>query len=113
MRPVIVKAYGSLDPAGEDAAAAVRDVLESWYIEDAVELQGDLLRISFEGDTFPDDEVVEALRPYLCESSQGKLDVLDLEEWTLHRYFFTYGHVRDNKVTLDKALETCSMKNGL
>ncbi|MCQ2443968.1 MAG: hypothetical protein MJ061_00495 [Mailhella sp.] len=111
---MIVKAYGSLDPAGEEALEAVRGVLESWFIDaGAVELEGDLLRISFEGDVFPDDEVVDALRPFLSDASRGKLDILDLEEWTLHRYFFTYGTVRDNKVTLDKALETCSMKSGL
>jgi len=113
MRPVLVKAYGALDPAGADALDAVKAVLESWYIEDAAELSGDLLRISFEGDMFPEDDVIEAIRPFLCGSSRGKLDVLDLEAWTLHRFLFDGGRIRDNKVTLDKALETCSMKSGL
>ena len=109
MRPVLVKAYGALSPATEETLRAVRTVLEDWYIPDAVELKGDLLRISYEGDVFPDGEVVEALRPFLCDESEGKLDILDLEAWTLHRYFFAYGRLRDHTATLDKALEACSM----
>ena len=54
-------------------------------------------------------EVVEALKPFLCDESEGKLDILDLEAWTLHRYFFAYGRLRDHTATLDKALEACSM----
>ena len=109
MRPVLVKAYGALNPATEETYRAVRAVLEDWYIPDAVELKGDLLRISYEGEVFPDAEVGEALRPFLCDESEGKLDILDLEAWTLHRYFFTYGRLRDHTATLDKALEACSM----
>ena len=65
MRPVIVKAYGALSPATEETLNAVRAVLDDWYIPEAVELSGDLLRISYEGDVFPDAEVVEAVRPFL------------------------------------------------
>ena len=54
-------------------------------------------------------EVVEAIKPFLCDESEGKLDILDLEAWTLHRYFFAYGRLRDHTATLDKALEACSM----
>ena len=109
MRPVIVKAYGALSPATEQTFQAVRSVLKDWYIPEAVELKGDMVRISYEGDSFPEDEVVEALKPFLCDDSEGKLDILDLEAWTLHRYFFDYGRLRDHRVTLDKALEACSM----
>ena len=109
MRPVLVKAYGSLNPADEKTLQAVRAVLEDWYIPEAVELKGDLQRISHEGEFFPDDEGVGALKPLLCGGSEGKLDILDLEAWTLHRYFFAYGRLRDHTATLDKALEACSM----
>lgn len=109
MRPVIVKAYGGFSPATEETLDAVRAVLEDWFISDAVELEGDLLRISYEGEAFPDEDVVEALKPFFCEKSEGRLDILDLEAWTLHRYFFSYGRLRDHTATLDKALENCSM----
>ncbi|MBP3731084.1 MAG: hypothetical protein J6I40_06410, partial [Mailhella sp.] len=65
MRPVIVKAYGALDPATPATLKAVSAVLESWFIEDAADLKGSMLHIAFEGEVFPDDEVVEALKPFL------------------------------------------------
>lgn len=110
MRPVIVKAYGALSPATEETFEAVRAVLESWLIEeDAVELVGDMVTIAYEGDAFPDDEVVDALRPFFCGKSWGKLDVMDLEAWTLHRYTFTGGQLTDHTATLDKALDPCAL----
>lgn len=110
MRPVIIKAYGALSPATEETFEAVRAVLESWLIDtDAVELKGDMVTIGYEGEAFPDDEVVDALKPYLCEKSWGKLDVIDLEAWTLHRYTFTGGELSDHMATLDKALDPCAL----
>ncbi len=106
MRPVIVKAYGGLAPASQEALDAVEAVLESWFISGAAELEGDLLRITFEGDAFPDDDVAEALKPFLCEKSWGRLDVMDLEAWTLRRWQFGGGDLRVSTATLDKALDT-------
>lgn len=110
MRPVIVKAYGAFSPATEEVFLAVYAVLKDWYIPEAVELKGDMVRISYEGDSFPAEEVVDALRPFLCEKSEGKLDILDIEAWTLHRYFFDHGLLRERKATLDKALEACAAR---
>lgn len=110
MRPVIVKAYGAFSPATQEVYDAVRAVLDSWFIdEDAVELVGDMVTIGFEGDAFPDDEVVDALRPFLCEQSWGKLDIIDLEAWTLRRYGFGGGQLTDHTATLDKALDPCAL----
>ena len=104
MRSVLVKAYGSLHPADEAALSAVSGVLEDWYLPDAVELKGDLLRISHEGEYFPAEDVVDALRPFLTEASEGKLDYLDLEAWTLRRFFFRHGRVSERTASLDRAL---------
>lgn len=109
MKPVIVKAYGGLSPATKEALAAVQSVLRDWYISEAAELSGDLLRISYEGDFFPHAEVAEAVKPFLCPESEGRLDILDFEAWTLCRYFFSYGHLRCHTATLNKALEACSL----
>ncbi|MBQ8172580.1 MAG: hypothetical protein IJ034_01390 [Mailhella sp.] len=110
MRPVIIKAYGALSPASEETLQAVRAVLETWFIEeDAAELNGNMVTIGYEGDAFPDDEVVDALKPYLCDTSWGKLDIIDLEAWTLHRYTFTNGQLSDHTATLDKAMDPCAL----
>lgn len=108
MRPVLVKVYGSLHPAGQPALAAVSAVLADWYIPGVAELEGDLLRISHEGEYFPVEDVVEALRPLLSEASEGRLDYLDLEAWTLRRFFFRCGRVSERTASLDRALESCS-----
>ena len=53
-----------------------------------VTLEGDLLRVQFQGVEFPLDEVAEALRPYLCPDSEGRIDRIDREAWTLTRARF-------------------------
>ncbi|MCH5276745.1 MAG: hypothetical protein J1E80_02800 [Desulfovibrionaceae bacterium] len=108
MRPVFVKVYGSLHPAGRAALAAVSSVLADWYIPEAVELKGDLLRISHEGEYFPVEDVVDVLRPLLSETCEGKLDYLDLEAWSLRRFFFRHGRVSERTASLDRALESCA-----
>ena len=102
MRPVIIKAYGGFSPATEETLEAVQAVLRDWFIEeDAAELKGDLLSIGYEGDAFPDEDMVEALKPFFCEKTWGKLDYIDLEAWTLRRYTFTGGQLSDHTATLD------------
>ncbi len=109
-RAPLIKVYASLYPAGTAALDAVSTVLNSWYVEGAVDLAGDLLRISHEGEYFPTEDVVEALTPFLCEESRGKLDEIDLEAWTLRRWFFDHGRLMSRKASLDQALESCGTK---
>ena len=87
---------------------AVNAVLDSWYVEGAAELAGDLLRISHEGEYFPAEDVVNVLTPFLRQESRGRLDEIDLEAWTLRRWFFDYGRVMLRKASLDQALESCA-----
>lgn len=108
MGSVLVKAYGSLYPADEAALAAVSAVLADWYIQGGVELAGDLLRVSHEGAYFPAEDVVAALRPFLTGASDGKLDFIDLEAWTLRRFFFRHGRVSERTASLDHALDSCA-----
>jgi len=88
MRHQLVKVYGNVHPAGPELFDAVRGTLEAWRLEDCVELEGDLLRLSHEGVFFPANDVLETLSPFLSPASSGRLDVLDLEAWTLTRYRF-------------------------
>jgi len=107
MPTVLVKAYGALYPAGPEHFEAVSRVLSDWYLEDAASLEGDLLRISHEGEYFPAEELVEALRPLLPPDAEGKLDFLDLEDWSLRRFFFHHGTVSVRQASLNQALESC------
>ncbi len=89
MTAVLIKVYAAFWPAAEACLAAVRQAgstalgheEEEWVL-----LEGTLLRISFEGIHFPLDEVLEALDRHLPPDVEGKLDVLDLDGWTLTRY---------------------------
>lgn len=103
----MIKAYGNLYPATQSMVESVRAVLADWYIADAVELHADILRISHEGEYFPEAEVVAALCSFLQPEQKGKLDIIDLENWQLSRHIFEGGTVVEKKASLDKALEPC------
>ena len=86
---IIIKIYAALHPAGAHCIACVRQAgagaipesSEPWLF-----LEHDLLRISFEGLYFPEDDVLKALDTSLPTDACGKMDVLDLETWELRRY---------------------------
>jgi len=105
MRREPVKAYGSLAPATQEAREAFEAVCAEWSAPAQVELAGGLLRFSFEGVFFPGDEAAQALEPFLSADSSGRIDVLDMEAWTLTRFVFTDGKivrsVRDLNHVLD------------
>ena len=109
-RDPLIKVYAALYPADAAAREAGNAVLASWYVDDAAELAGDLRRISHEGEYFPTGEVVEALKPFLREDSRGRLDEIDLEAWTLRRWFFDYGRLMSRRASLDQALESCGTR---
>ncbi|MFR6520004.1 MAG: hypothetical protein ACLUPV_12585 [Bilophila wadsworthia] len=89
MREEPCKTYGHLFPADQHIADAVGAALSDWNIPECTELEGDIFRISFEGVFFPLDDVLDALRPLLCAESSGKIDLIDMEAWTLTRAAFS------------------------
>ena len=119
MQDTLVKAYGMLRPADGDALSAAEGVLSSWFIEDAVDLDDGALWIHHEGTYFPHEELASALAPFLCPASTGKMDIMDLEAWTLCRYYFSPSDAAKGRITdpiphgtasLDRAVETCQNK---
>lgn len=108
MREPLVKAYGHVYPADaaleESLRAALRDTLPDNDDVPLLERDGDMLRISFEGSYFPEDDVVAALRA-APGTLQGKLDVLDLENWRLTRHAFHDGRLRTGAAPLNNVLD--------
>ena len=107
---ILVKVYAGLHPADAACADVVRRAgaaalgnSEAWLVHER-----DLLRISFEGLYFPEDEVIAALDAYLPAQAQGKLDVLDLEDWELRRYAREDGSFRMVRRDLNQVLEYSS-----
>lgn len=110
-QPVLLKVYGSLYPASESdrkalaLACSSRMPQGSAGEEDAVVLEGDLLRISFEGLFFPADELLAAIAGRLGPEQKGKLDVLDLEAWRLERHVFANGRISQSSAPLNNVLD--------
>jgi hypothetical protein len=108
MERIIVKVYAGLHPADAACADAVRragasavhDSGEAWLFHER-----DLLRISFEGLYFPEDEVLAALEACLPARAQGKMDVLDLHGWELRRYAREDGSFRLFRRDLNHVLD--------
>ena len=108
MKGILVKVYAGLHPTDAACVDAVRragaealhDSGEDWLVHDR-----DLLRISFEGLYFPEDEVIAALDACLPMQAQGKLDVIDMEGWELRRYMREDGAFRLLRRDLDQILE--------
>lgn len=104
MRQEPCKAYGHLTPAGEAAVAAVNAVMADWALPPCASLHGEVLDIAFEGVVFPLDEIAEALAPWLTPASSGKIDLCDMEAWTLTRLSFSGTATRLSTADLNTVL---------
>ena len=108
MKGILVKVYAGLHPADAACADSVRRAgAAALHGNGGVWLfhERDLLRISFEGLFFPEDEVLAALDACLPAHAQGKLDVLDMEGWELRRYAREDGAFRLVRRGLNQVLE--------
>lgn len=88
MNIICIKIYGNLFPVNQDIYTAIDKVLKSWHLNIHHEIEGDLWRIQYEGIYFPTDDVITVIKPLLCVASQGKLDTIDIDAWTLTRHRF-------------------------
>ena len=107
MERVVIKVYAGLHPADAACADSVRQAGaaamhggDPWLFHER-----DLVRISFEGPHFPEDEVLAALEACLPAHAQGKMDVLDLEAWELRRYAREDGTFRLSRRNLNAVLD--------
>lgn len=102
-QPVLLKVYGSFYPADQAMLESIRQLTASALPQAPdLELEGDLLKITFEGIYFPVDELLEFVdgNPGL----EGKLDALDIENWQLRRYLVTDGKISFHSAPLNDVL---------
>lgn len=103
-QPILIKVYGSFWPADEQLCKQIGELSASALPEAPdIVLEGNLLKISFEGIYFPIDEVLEALKKEV--SGQGKIDVLDIEDWQMSRHLIQAGHIGMSKMPLNNVLD--------
>lgn len=107
MQSTILKIYGYLQPCAEDDLAALESALRllGEAAPEVLRLDGDLLNISYEGVFFPIEDFLEALLPLLDTGIHGKIDYIDMEEWTLTRYSFENGFITSSKRGLNDVLD--------
>ena len=117
MIPTLIKAYGAFHPVGKDCLLAVRhagsaaiassDMPEISPGENCpwLRLEDGLLRISFEGLCFPAEDVLAALAATLPGHAEGKLDILDMEAWTLTRHQWTHEGFQTSGRGLNEVLD--------
>jgi hypothetical protein len=91
VKQVTAKVYAAFFPADEAALRAVEAAAAGAMGPDParISLNGDILRISWEGIHFPVEDVLSALAGALEEPAEGKLDSIDLDAWTLTRHTLT------------------------
>lgn len=111
MTPILIKIYGAFHPADEICFAAVQRAGSAAIASAADDpcpwllLEGGLLSISFEGLSFPVDDVLTALAATLRAHTQGKLDILDMEAWTLTRHQWRSGAFHSSQRGLNEVLD--------
>ncbi|MBO4368572.1 MAG: hypothetical protein J5803_00505 [Desulfovibrio sp.] len=106
-----LKVYGHIYPADKAFEEALQNALEG-ALCDAIssdvpllERDHDMLRISFEGRYFPEEEVLAVFSRFLLPSHKGKLDVLNMLDWRLTRYLFQEGTLVRREVSLNHVLD--------
>lgn len=102
-----LKVYAAFSPADADVLSAVEKVGREAIGHESpwLFLEGNMLRISWEGVYFPLEDVLRALADTLAHDAEGKLDYLDLEDWTLTRYLPEGNAFRASTRGLNQVLE--------
>lgn len=104
MREEPIHVFGHVTPASPEHFALLQSFLASWNLEAECDLCGDLLRIDFIGVYFPHGELLDTLSPDFSCNTEGRIDIIDREAWTLTRYSITRGTVRVHTVPLNHVL---------
>ena len=104
MEHILIKVYGSISNATPELFEAARKAVES-VDEDAIDMSGSLLTISFEGIYFMIDDFIDAIKPYLSKEHSGRIDYIDIDEWTLTRFWIEGGLITQNTAGLNNVMD--------
>lgn len=88
MNQILCRVWGNLVPADDKICNVVNDIMRDWCLSPCAKLDGDILNFFYEGVVFPLDEILEKIQLALDLESSGKIDLCDLEKWTLTRATF-------------------------
>ncbi len=100
MEQVLVKVYGSITPADQALLRAAQSVAE-----ESVSLSGDMLLVSHEGIYFMMEDFLAAIKPCLRTGCEGRIDYIDVDEWTLTRYWIRDGIITHSTAGLNHVMD--------
>ena len=107
----LLKVYGHLWPVDTQLCINLEEICrEALPVPDSgtppvFYQDGDLARISFEGIYFPLDDLLELIAKVQDKRMQGKLDLLDLENWRLVRHIVKDGSISCLRAPLNNVLD--------
>jgi len=104
MEHILIKVYGSISCVNQQLYDAAKLVVDE-QDEDTIELDGDFFTITFEGIYFMIDEFIEAIKPHLTKDCSGKIDYIDVDEWTLTRFWIDNGIITSNSAGLNHVMD--------
>ena len=112
MTTVQMKTYGAFYPCTQEQYDALTHLQqyamgndEPWLL-----FEGDMIRVSFEGVYFPEDDFIEAITPMLTTNHTGKLDVIDMDSWAITRYVWDAGQWKKGQRGLNDVLDYSCQK---
>lgn len=108
-QPVLVKAYGAFANMPPDLRGELTELCSQAIGPDLEEkpahFSDGLLRVSFEGIWFPADEIRQLLEGRDGQGIEGKLDILDIENWRMTRLQYLQGGLNVSTVPLNNVLD--------
>ncbi len=105
---VLIKVYGHVWPIAPESVDALKPhfpVTEHDDLEEILCYEKDMLRISFEGMYLDMEEILPLIQSFLQPTSQGKIDYIDLDAWTLTRHTITQGFMTVNTASLNVVMD--------
>ncbi len=105
---ILIKVYGHIWPVAEEIVPALRPYFsdsEHMDAEEMLEYDKDMLRLAYEGIYLDMEEVLPLVQRFLQGTSQGKIDYIDLEAWTLTRHSIEQGLMTVSTVSLNSVMD--------
>ncbi len=110
---ILIKVYGHIWPISQDIVEALRAHFPSSdHMEDEEMLvyEKDMLRLAFEGIYIDMEEILPIVQRFLQSQSQGKIDYIDLEAWTLTRHTIKEGLMVASSASLNAVMDYAANK---
>ena len=109
-QPILLKVYASISGVAQGLADELREAVQDAVHADespaeTVTQDGPLVLVSFEGLYFPVEEAAACIKRHLTKETTGKMDVLDLENWTITRFTLQGGFMQERSGSLNNALD--------